>query len=58
MVREDRKTFDVDLSLSKRFSNNIELTARVKNLFDNNIEYEAGQPLEGRTFRLGIAYYF
>lgn len=58
LVREDRKTFDMDLSLSKRFSNNIEVTARVKNLFDNNIEYEAGQPLEGRTFRLGIAYYF
>ncbi|MCP4720531.1 MAG: TonB-dependent receptor [Desulfobacteraceae bacterium] len=58
LPREDRKTFDMDLSLSKLFDNNIEVIARVKNLFDKNIEYEAGQPLEGRTFRLSVAYSF
>jgi outer membrane receptor for ferrienterochelin and colicin len=56
--RDDRETFDMDLSLSKRFANNLELIARVKNLFDNNIEYEKGQPLEGRTYRLSVGYYF
>lgn len=56
--RGKRYTFDMDLSLSKRFDNNLEVIARVKNLFDKNIEYEAGQPLEGRTFRLSLGYYF
>ncbi|MGD9157641.1 MAG: TonB-dependent receptor [Desulfobacteraceae bacterium] len=56
--REDRKTTAVDLSLTKTFSNNIQIIGRIKNLLDDNIEYEAGQPLEGRTFRLGVVYSF
>ena len=58
LPRDDRETFDMDLSLSKRFENNLEIIARIKNIFDDNIEYEAGQPLEGRTFRFSIGYYF